>query len=281
MLLRCGRRGFTLIELLVVVAIIAVLIAILLPSLGRARENAKRTACGTNLRSLAQADVMYTQSNNNLFPAPSRGGTAPNWSDADFLWWQQDLVTDPDNPAGPKVPRISLIGKHGLGPFLGLSQGKIKSLICPSDDPPNNHRLTPIYPFSYARNCELTSVYSNNTNYGKAYKTATSVTNQEAIMFYEESPATLNDGMGNIWMAGAGADADDLLASFHSEQNVIAREPTGHRGMPAKIPNGRVMGNVGFVDGHVEYVPRSYAHVRAHTIGDLKDFSTAIDPTFP
>ncbi len=280
MVSRSLRNGFTLIELLVVVAIIVMLVAILIPSLGKARETARRSACGSNLRSLGQADVMYTQSNNGIFPAPSRGGTSPNWSDADFVWWQQDLVTDSDNPGGPMVPRISQIGKHGLGPYMGLTQSNIRSLICPSDNPPILHKLTPIYPFSYARNCELTSVYSNNTAYGKGYRTALSVTNPQAILFYEESPSTLNDGMGNIWMAGAGSDADDLLASWHSPEAVVAPEPTGHRGMPAKIPNGHVQGNVAFTDGHVEYVPRSYAHVRAHTIGDLNDFANAVDPTF-
>lgn len=53
------RRGFTLIELLVVVAIIALLIAILLPALGRAREQSRAVACGANLRSFGQAAYTY------------------------------------------------------------------------------------------------------------------------------------------------------------------------------------------------------------------------------
>ena len=60
-----ARRAFTLIELLVVVAIIAVLIAILLPSLGRAREKAKSAACLANLKSISLAYVMYCNDVNN------------------------------------------------------------------------------------------------------------------------------------------------------------------------------------------------------------------------
>jgi prepilin-type N-terminal cleavage/methylation domain-containing protein/prepilin-type processing-associated H-X9-DG protein len=57
-------RAFTLIELLVVVAIIAILMAILLPSLGRARDNAKLSVCASNLRMLNIAATAYTNDNN-------------------------------------------------------------------------------------------------------------------------------------------------------------------------------------------------------------------------
>lgn len=71
---RTRRLGFTLIELLVVVAIIALLISILLPSLNRAREQAKTVVCGTHLKQFATAFQMYFMENNDrLFPYTSRG----------------------------------------------------------------------------------------------------------------------------------------------------------------------------------------------------------------
>ena len=66
---REGRgAGFTLVELLVVIGIIALLISILLPALNKAREQAKRTACLSNLRSLAQLAHVYAAENRGRWP---------------------------------------------------------------------------------------------------------------------------------------------------------------------------------------------------------------------
>ncbi|MEI9864181.1 MAG: prepilin-type N-terminal cleavage/methylation domain-containing protein [Limisphaerales bacterium] len=62
------RRGFTLIELLVVIAIIAILAAMLLPALARAKESGKRIACVNNLRQLGIAAQLYAGDNQGTYP---------------------------------------------------------------------------------------------------------------------------------------------------------------------------------------------------------------------
>lgn len=74
------RKGFTLVELLVVIGIIAVLISILLPALGRARENARRVACSSLLRQIGIAARAYANENKDSLPPYRFDNGAANYN---------------------------------------------------------------------------------------------------------------------------------------------------------------------------------------------------------
>lgn len=71
---RRNREGFTLIELLVVIAIIAILAAMLLPALAKAKDNAQRTKCLSNIKQLQLGWIMYCDDNNDFIPPNNAGG---------------------------------------------------------------------------------------------------------------------------------------------------------------------------------------------------------------
>ena len=86
------RRGFTLIELLVVIAIIGLLVAILLPSLGRAKEAAKTAVCSANLRNVGTGIAQYASDNQELLlPWRVRANGADGADPANF-WWANMLA---------------------------------------------------------------------------------------------------------------------------------------------------------------------------------------------
>src|SRR2546429_208488 len=82
------NRAFTLVELLVVIGIIAVLISVLLPALGRAREHANSAACLSNLRQIGMAAFMYAQQNKGQLPLGA--GTKGGGTLQKFLDWSLD-----------------------------------------------------------------------------------------------------------------------------------------------------------------------------------------------
>jgi len=104
------RRAFTLIELLVVIAIIAILAAILFPVFARARENARRASCQSNLKQIALSMFMYDQDYDEMLPVlPPNNvvvATPYGWADAlqpylkstQILMCPDDVVSSSNNP---------------------------------------------------------------------------------------------------------------------------------------------------------------------------------------
>ena len=68
------RRSFTLIELLIVISIIAILAALLLPALGKARETALGIKCVGNMKQIGQYMAMYVNDNSDYFPLGDNHG---------------------------------------------------------------------------------------------------------------------------------------------------------------------------------------------------------------
>jgi len=256
------KRAFTLIELLVVVAIIALLIAILLPSLGRAKEKAMQTVCVGNLRSMGLAMVMYYQNNNYRFP--TIGGNTE--FSTDWIAWRANEWKTLPTPT--TVPNVAT---RGIGPYLLSSPTGVKILFCPSDDPAN----TRSFGFSYLLNWMTSSETlptGNGVPAGLSFGNANRVTTpSECIVFYEEDESSINDDWAQLWST----KVIDRMAIRHDRISLDMPDPTG---MLNYVPNSRGKGNVAFVDGHAEYVARNFAHTKAHALPQPEAAPDAPDP---
>jgi prepilin-type N-terminal cleavage/methylation domain-containing protein/prepilin-type processing-associated H-X9-DG protein len=137
--MRHKKTAFTLVELLVVIGIISVLIAMLLPALNKAREQAQMVAGASNMRQIGQAVFMYAQDNKGMLPYASQ--------------W--------DSPDGTTVNVYNRQTFFGLlTPYLGMKYAPVwtdnvknpwyeKSvLVCPSDD---DHSRTDEFPLIMSR----------------------------------------------------------------------------------------------------------------------------------
>jgi prepilin-type N-terminal cleavage/methylation domain-containing protein/prepilin-type processing-associated H-X9-DG protein len=120
------KAGFTLIELLVVIAIIAILAALLLPALGRAKAKAQAVQCMNNSRQLMLAWKFYCDDNNEKVPSAWR--RAGDWWATGDMSWSGNAKTDGANPANWNAELT--VKKSTLWPYCGNNAAIFR---CPAD----------------------------------------------------------------------------------------------------------------------------------------------------
>jgi prepilin-type N-terminal cleavage/methylation domain-containing protein/prepilin-type processing-associated H-X9-DG protein len=246
-----GRGGFTLVELLIVIGVIAVLAGLLLSTFGRARNAAAGVTCASNLRQLGYAMTQYAQQNGGAFPAISarRPADLPH----DWIHWQ-----------GPDLAKS--INGSAIAPYLSARGPVFQQLMrCPGDNVAVHQHP---YPYSYSMNYLMSCDVGKDVNRGVTPRLAAVNRASEKIILAEENERTINDG---FWRPGSytdnlGARAQwvcewDYLSVRHDSKRAEYRQP-----QVGVLPQQKKRGYVAFLDGHVEYVSRRYAHSPEHLV---------------
>lgn len=229
-----GRSGFTLIELLVVIAIIAILAAILFPVFSQAREQARKTACMSNLKQIGMAIRMYSQDWDEKFP---RYGFHPNCC---RTWPGAAVYLQGPLPQYGGFPRV-LTMYEALAPYIK----SYEIFVCPSDRVQSfDNTGTPDQGLSR---------YADAAYVGDKVPQGSYCTPTELIMnvYVPECPSFPADGPFDTWLWGR-----HLVCGSPSKYPIIWDwEPFWHRqGTSGGMMGGRYQGRCFlFADGHVGF----------------------------
>ncbi len=178
-------HGFTLVELLVVIAIVAVLAALLLPTLGRSKASAEGMACANNLRQVSMAWLLYADENADALV--NNHGVDETFARRDT--WASNVLDWED---GDDNTNLVLLANSKLGPYANRATRIYK---CPSDRETarNGERVRTIAMNALVGNPgELTNRF--NPAYVQFFK-RTEISNPSGIfVFLDEHCDTVNDG---------------------------------------------------------------------------------------
>lgn len=225
-----SRRAFTLIELLVVISVIAILMAVLLPALARAKEQGKRLVCASHVRSLGMANAIYADESDGWYvPIIDRTlGT-------DFYW-----------PANQRF-RLLLGYKDKQGP--GESEWDApKEYRCPSDLVAMQERQDEQYTSWISYGGNVTDWYTPGTNWMTmpfVGQRNTSVVSPGSELFFSEGNDWWLHWKGANYQIGWDVLGHDTIMPY---KNVGCDGPVLYRHAEGV--------NLAFYDGHTEYMKK-------------------------